>query len=272
MELDKLDLYAELGVAENASDREIVVAYRKKALKYHPDKNPLELAKQKFQHLTAVYAVLSDLKLREQYELLRKRTQIKENGLSDEVKRFRDQLRRAEKQHARMYEDAGLREQKIQLLQKEAQDLRYQFERERSVDKFGYVSYKDLDFSGRFTTLAFNKEEDREVEVKWKLREEPEAQIDASTLSEIMAVFGAVESAKIGETRNGYVYGCVVYELCDGAEAAAAHDYKQRARRWENTKVRKLASLLRGCKRERRAEPLSSYAALVLEQLTGQVM
>lgn len=268
MELDKLDLYAELGLLEDASEREIVVAYRKKALKYHPDKNSLAEAKLRFQLLTAVYTVLSDLKLRAQYEQLRRGKALKDEGLNDDIRRFREQLRRAELEQAKVYEHAGLREQKIQLLQKEAQILRYQFERERNVEKSGYVSYRDLDFSGRLSTLAMDQQQDRVVEVKWKLREEAEAQITTSILEQLMAVFGPVEGVRVNSAVHGYGYGIVVYEQHDGAEAAAAHDYRQRARRWENTKVRKAASLLRGCKRQHIPVPLSSYAELVLEQLT----
>lgn len=272
MELENLDLYAELGVPEGASEREIVSAYRKKALKFHPDKNPLAEAKHKFQLLTAIYAVLSDLKLREQYEKLRKQKEAKDEGLNEDIRRFREQLRRAEEQQAKVYEDAGMREQKIHFLQKEAQDLRYQFERERNVEHSGYVSYRDLDFSGRLTSLAMDPSGDRVVEVKWKLREEKEAQINDAVLAEIMAVFGAVDGAKVQDSHSGYVYGTVVYEQYESATAATTHDYRQRATRWDNTRVRKAASLLRGCKRQQGQVPASAYAELVLEQLTGRRM
>lgn len=267
MDLENLDLYGELGVTKNASEREIITAYRKKALKYHPDKNPLAEAKHKFQVLTAVYTVLSDKKLREEYEEVQNRKQSKDEGLSKEILRFREKLRKAEAEQADLFKDAGLREHKIQLLQKEAQDLRYEFERQRTVQKSGYTSFRDMAFTGRLTDLRMDKEHDRVVEVKWKLREEPEAQISANQLSHIMAVFGPVEGAMIKTPRKGYVYGNVEYQYHDSALEAAEYDYRQSARLWDHTGVRKLASLLRGCKLQRSHVPRSSYAGLVGEQL-----
>lgn len=63
------DYYHILGVARNASDAEIKSAYRKLALKYHPDRNPgNKEAEEKFKEINSAYSVLSDAKKRQVYD------------------------------------------------------------------------------------------------------------------------------------------------------------------------------------------------------------
>jgi len=63
------DLYETLGITKTASQSEIKSAYRKLAVKYHPDKNPGDkLAEEKFKKITAAYDVLSDETKRRQYD------------------------------------------------------------------------------------------------------------------------------------------------------------------------------------------------------------
>lgn len=62
------DYYKVLGVARGANDDEIKKAYRKLALKYHPDKNKSPQAEERFKEVAEAYEVLSDKKKRDIYD------------------------------------------------------------------------------------------------------------------------------------------------------------------------------------------------------------
>lgn len=65
----KRDYYEVLGVSKNADESEIKKAYRKLALKYHPDKNPDDAsAEEKFKEAAEAYEVLSNSEKKAQYD------------------------------------------------------------------------------------------------------------------------------------------------------------------------------------------------------------
>lgn len=65
----KRDYYEVLGVSKDASEDEIKKAYRKIAIKYHPDRNPGDkVAEEKFKEAAEAYDVLHDPQKKQQYD------------------------------------------------------------------------------------------------------------------------------------------------------------------------------------------------------------
>jgi len=67
--VSKRDYYEVLGVERSASDSEVKSAYRKLAMKYHPDRNPGDhAAEEKFKEAAEAYAVIADPEKRQMYD------------------------------------------------------------------------------------------------------------------------------------------------------------------------------------------------------------
>ncbi|KAL7273389.1 DnaJ-like protein [Rhizina undulata] len=78
------EYYDTLEVAPTATELEIKKAYRKLAIKLHPDKNPGdETAHAKFQAISEAYQVLSNDDLRKQYDKFGKEKAVPESGFDD---------------------------------------------------------------------------------------------------------------------------------------------------------------------------------------------
>jgi len=65
----KRDYYDVLGVNKSATPEELKSAYRKLAVKYHPDKNPGDSkAEEKFKEASEAYGILSDNEKKQNYD------------------------------------------------------------------------------------------------------------------------------------------------------------------------------------------------------------
>src|SRR4026207_909118 len=67
--MSKRDYYEILAVSRTATDQELKSAYRRLAVKYHPDKNPNDAsAEEKFKEAAEAYGILSDAEQRRRYD------------------------------------------------------------------------------------------------------------------------------------------------------------------------------------------------------------
>lgn len=90
----------QLNFAESPSDHQIRTAYRKLALKFHPDRNKAANAKEMFEKVKQASVILLDPSLRKQYDLVYKARQealLRREAAGKERKRFLDDLERREK-------------------------------------------------------------------------------------------------------------------------------------------------------------------------------
>ena len=65
---EKRDYYDILGVSKRATDEQLKIAFRKKALEYHPDRNKSKDAEEKFKEINEAYQILSDSEKRAKYD------------------------------------------------------------------------------------------------------------------------------------------------------------------------------------------------------------
>lgn len=261
-----VDIYHFLEVGPEADKAQIRKQYRKKALIYHPDKNDGEEAKQKFQLLSAVYEILMNDGLRKKYDDMRQSTLAK-TAQHEKRQRFREELRRAEMASAGFrartsaaYDDLDRefraqvrRDQRAEKLREEGLRLRRQHEARLhapGTPKKAYISYRDIDIGPRKYVVREAGSSGNRVLVQWKHKPELKGMVDLEVVRQMMAIFGPVKLVRTID-RSGQRYDAAVVEFADGlgARAAAEHDYRQSARLWDGTPVRKLASLLRECQR-----------------------
>lgn len=79
------DFYSILGIRRNANDKEIKKAFRKLSLKYHPDQNPSEAAKQKYLDINMAYETLTDPEKRKMFD------QFGEEGVNQQAQQQQQQ-------------------------------------------------------------------------------------------------------------------------------------------------------------------------------------
>lgn len=236
------DFYALLDVSPAAAENEIRRAYRRAALKYHPDKisNPSPADIDKFHLLQIAYDVISDPTVRQLYDNAREareRKQRERDMMGAAKRKMREDLEARERAGAagvgaqrgmkRSYADADDAEEKLQLeIERIAQDGRRRRreaeerlkkeidEEERIVQQEEEEARRAADKSSQRVDRSQEggtnvSDLERAVKVRW-VREGRGLDMDKDQLNSLFAPFGKIESVvtlkdkrqRIGEKRE----------------------------------------------------------------------
>lgn len=240
-----VDIYAEFGVAPDASEADIKQKYRKLALQFHPDKDPSAEAHAKFHLHQAIYSVLTLPQLRRQYDEMTALRAAPGSGASSssspaaKVMAFRAKLagqERAAKPPAHEHQQAQVQ---VQMLSQKGTVLRRNLQHHMQQGG-GYIGSRELEVPQYMTGFLH-----KSVHVWWKQKPDPGAHIDGAILAEVMAGFGAVAGAEVLGPAGKYCQGKVRFQRAIDAQAASSHDYTKSSSLWRHSRVRKQASLLR---------------------------
>lgn len=242
------DFYELLGVSTTASESELRSAYRKTALKYHPDKVGANAeALEKFHLLQIAWDVLSDASVKELYDNARRarvekaqRTSAyddRRKAMIDELeareaghlKRKRGELDEEEKfqrELARLAADGKRRrEERTEKLRREAQELEAE-ERKREEDATATPAAASVPM----------EDADRSITLRFR-RDATTAHLDREKVEELFSRFGKIEYTLLrdkkrkvdGEKHRAlYCTGMIVFTSIVGAHAAVSDFEKLR--------------------------------------------
>ena len=163
--MSKRDYYEVLGVARTATDIEIKSAYRKLALKYHPDRNPgNKTAEGKIREINAAYEVVGDPEKRRAYDRLRFGDEVRDEAPDPNVI--------LEQMEQKLFDEG--RKEIFALLIKDTKRIKAELAivRERTVAAQGYDTFKERIVAERaaeilpeFVTAEMDGRRDRILDV-----------------------------------------------------------------------------------------------------------
>lgn len=266
LKANNVNVYELLEMPSDAQDGTIRKAYRKQALTYHPDKNPSPKAADKFHSISLSLKILTDKLLRNEYDnwLSSKQLEMRRSEKLDARRRkMKDDLEKAETEATFQNDLSGGQSFSWKIRSAAESKNRYGVELERLRQE---GAEKRRDFEKQYLS-KFEREElssksnkspssedcthfDSTIKIRWKIKEGISNLFTSDVLSGIMTVFGEVESAEVLPRPSGARYdtGTVKFKSRGSAVEAVSHNYTQKSPIWEGTSYRKLSSLLREAK------------------------
>lgn len=242
-----VDLYGILDLERSGevSEREIRRSYRKKALVYHPDKDPSDEAKLKFDLISRALEVLLDSDLKKYYdeklELIHQ-GRVRNQKLSQELQDLRINLQRKELLHRDKIINNQRRELKIEYLKLDAL-RRIKIKQEQRLKDAGSKlgSLYGKDYRLKYTS------EPPTLRLRWKLRQDLPDMVSNGAIRSLMEIFGDIAKIEpLKQLDKRYDYCLIKYKEFSGFNRALKHDYSKTSDIWDSQGLRKLSSLLRG--------------------------
>ena len=213
IEFTKWDLYELLGVEANAEEQSIRKAYRKVALKYHPDKNATQEAVDKFHLLSLTLDTLTSGDLREEYDRLRNSRLEKERrtaALGAERRKLQDDLEARERKAFAASQAQNKR--KLEILKMEGIRKRQMFQGQQdSMTKPQSTTKEEQSPAPERTILIKCKRND--------------IGMSDTAIENILGRFGIVEHLLIKKKDKKACTIVVVFKETRGAETCAEFDF-----------------------------------------------
>ncbi|GAB7358098.1 hypothetical protein MBLNU230_g0259t1 [Neophaeotheca triangularis] len=248
------DFYELLGVNEGSSETEIRTAYRKTALKYHPDKVGPDNTEtlDKFHLLQIAYDALSDPAVKERYDAIRRAHREKAartEALNGKRKSMVEDLERRENEGAKRQKTEADYERKLERLREDTQRRRRAMDEmkalqreeeriERKKAKGEYVEDAGETSNGKQGTQGSVAMEHRTVEVRLPTTEDASL-VSQEKLEKAFARFGPIEeSLTLGEKkiktagskhRQHFHTAAIIYQSIVGAHAAVTDFERHKA-------------------------------------------
>ncbi|GAA5809998.1 hypothetical protein MFLAVUS_003413 [Mucor flavus] len=188
----EVDYYELLGIQITASDKEIKNAYRKKALKVHPDKNPNPDAAVLFHNLTQAQELLLDTKKRSEYDQIhrsRQERQKKKQEMDSKRRNAQDELEQREKDAKKAKTD---QQQAKAQYEAEIARMREEGAKRRQEDWGNNDKEKE--------ELPEETELDCALKIKWKRKK---YDFSESDLERILDPLGRVDSVALSQKKKG---------------------------------------------------------------------
>ena len=213
VDIMKINLYSLLDIECDVSTKEIISAYRKKALKCHPDKNPNNpKAAEEFHLLSKALQLLTDASARVAYDKVlkaREAAEIRNRQLDAKRRKLKDDLEARE----RAATNVSVVEVPTQSLEKEIERLRKEGSKilEQEQKRLAEEIARDLLTSHNLR-----------LKVTWK---HASSSYDAESLTKLFEKYGTVTAVVISTHKKG----SAIVEFVTAAAARAAFDIESRA-------------------------------------------